>query len=389
MLLESAVAIMALVAACTLHPGVYFAMNAPAAMVGNTVDEAARVITQWGFPVEATHLTQLAHDLGENTVLGRAGGAPTLAVGMANVFSSIVGGQQLMAVWYHFAIMFEALFILTTVDAGTRVGRFLVQAMLKHVHPHLGDTSSWSANLTASVLLVAGWGYFLYQGVVDPLGGINSLWPLFGIANQLLAVIALCLATTVLLKLGQLRTSFVTLVPLAWVGSVTFTAAWQKIFSANPKIGFLSAARGFGEQLTRHPVGSAQAQVLTRTQFNLRVDAVVAGLFLLLVSAIVLISLWRWAGILAGQQSRELKETPIVWLTPEQLLKNPAHHFSRTVHGVGLFCLGLARQLVGETPGPTSPDVCSSGHTQLRHRAALGKAWAERVHAKSNQPRCC
>jgi carbon starvation protein len=364
-------------------------MNAPAAIVGNTVDQAARVITGWGFPVDAANLTQLAHDLGENTVLGRAGGAPTLAVGMANVFSSIIGGQQLMAVWYHFAIMFEALFILTTVDAGTRVGRFLVQAMLKQVHPRLGDTSSWSANLIASVLLVAGWGYFLYQGVVDPLGGINSLWPLFGIANQLLSVIALCLATTVLIKMGRLRTSLVTLAPLLWVGSVTFTAAWQKMFSPDPRIGFLSAARRLGEQLSRTPLDAAKAQVLARTQFNLRVDAVVAGLFFVLVAAIVLISLWRWLGILAGQQPRELKEAPIVWLSPEQLLQNPAHHFSRTVHGVGLFCLGLARQLVGEAPEPTSHDVCSNGHTQSGHRAALGKAWAERAHAKSKQPRCC
>ncbi len=389
MLLESAVAIMALVAACTLEPGVYFAMNAPAAIVGKTAEQAASVITAWGFPVDPANLTHLAHDLGENTVLGRAGGAPTLAVGMANVFSSLVGGQQLMAVWYHFAIMFEALFILTTVDAGTRVGRFLVQAMLKQVHPSLGDTRSWSANLTASVLLVAGWGYFLYQGVVDPLGGINSLWPLFGIANQLLSVIALCLATTVLLKMGRVRTCFVTLVPLLWVGSVTFTAAWQKIFSADPRIGFLSAAHRLGEQLNDPGASGNQAQVLVRTQFNLRVDAVVAGLFLVLVTAIVVISIGRWVGILAGRQSRELKEAPIVWLTPEQLLRNPAHHFARSVHGVGLFCLGLARQLVGEAGPQQPPCSCATGDENAAHRATLGKTWAARVDARSRQPRCC
>jgi carbon starvation protein len=286
--------------------------------------------------------------------------------------------------------MFEALFILTTVDAGTRVGRFLVQAMLKQLHPALGNTSSWSANLLASLLLVAGWGYFLYQGVVDPLGGINSLWPLFGIANQLLSVIALCLATTVLLKMGRARTCFVTLVPLIWVGSVTFTAAWQKIFSADPKIGFLSAARRLGEQLRQGQASIGSPETLMRTQFNLRVDAVVAGLFLVLVSAIVLISLWRWLGMLAGRQPRELKEAPIVWLAPEQLLRNPAHHFSRTVHGAGLFCLGLARQLVGEvSPQPACESPCDAEHGHRDHRLALGKAWAARVDAKSKQPRCC
>jgi len=389
MLLESAVAIMALVAACTLDPGVYFAMNAPAAIVGKTAEHASSVITGWGFPVNAANLTQLAHDLGENTVLGRAGGAPTLAVGMANVFAAIVGGRQLMAVWYHFAIMFEALFILTTVDAGTRVGRFLVQAVLKQVHPHLGNTSSWSANLIASALLVAGWGYFLYQGVVDPLGGINSLWPLFGIANQLLSVIALCLATTVLLKMGRVRTCVITLVPLLWVGAVTFTAAWQKIFCADPKIGFLSAARSLGQQLNQTGAPLADTQTLVRTQFNLRVDAAVAGFFLVLVSGIVLISVWRWIGILTGRQPRALTETPIVWLSPEQLLRNPAHHFSRSVHGVGLFCLSLARQWVGEVTDAPCSHECRSVQARAQHRRAIGKAWAERVQKKSKQPRCC
>jgi len=389
MLLESAVAIMALVAACTLEPGVYFAMNAPPALVGKTVDQAANVITAWGFPIEPARLTRLAFELGESSVLGRAGGAPTLAVGMANVFSSLIGGQQLMALWYHFAIMFEALFILTTVDAGTRVGRFLVQAMLKQLHPALGNTSSWMANLVASVLLVASWGYFLYQGVVDPLGGINSLWPLFGIANQLLSVIALCLATTVLLKMGRIRTCFVTLVPLLWVGSVTFTAAWQKIFSANPKIGFLSAAQRLGEQLNQGTTSVVSTQTLLRTQFNLRVDAAVAGLFLVLVSAIVLISVWRWVGILTGSQPRDLKEAPIVWLTPEQLLRNPVHYFARSAHGVGLFCLSLARQLVGEAPPQQTGPSCEAGGSTHAHRLVLGEAWAKRANSRSQQPRCC
>ena len=389
MLLESFVAIMALVAACTLDPGVYFAMNAPAALVSEHADQASNIITHWGFPVTADTLTNLARDLGENTVLGRAGGAPTLAVGMANVFSSIIGGKHLMAVWYHFAIMFEALFILTTVDAGTRVGRFLVQAMLKLVHPHLGNTKSWTSNLLSSVLLVSGWGYFLYQGVVDPLGGINSLWPLFGIANQLLSVIALCLATTILIKMGNLRTCIATLAPLAWVASVTFTAAWQKIFSPSPNIGFLSAASRIGVQLSQGPVPISKAQTLVRTQFNLRVDAVVAGFFLVLVSAIVLISITHWAAIISGRKPRELKETAIVWLSPEQLLKNPAHHFSRTVHGVGLFCAAMVRQLVGEASPVDNVHTPCASDARFHGRIQLGKDWAKRVDARSEQPRCC
>ncbi len=389
MLLESAVAIMALVAACTLDPGVYFAMNAPAALVSQHTEQASNIITQWGFPVSSATLTSLARDLGENTVLGRAGGAPTLAVGMAGVFSSIIGGQRLMAVWYHFAIMFEALFILTTVDAGTRVGRFLVQAMLKPIHSRLGDTRSWTANLLSSVLLVAGWGYFLYQGVIDPLGGINSLWPLFGIANQLLSVIALCLATTILIKMRRLPTTVVTLLPLTWVTCVTFTAAWQKIFSTNPKIGFLSAARGLSEQLSRGAVPIASAHTIVRTQLNLRVDAVVAGFFMALVLAIVLISIAHWVRLISGSQPRELKETPIVWLSREQLLSNPARHFSRTVHGVGLFCVGLARQWVGEAAPTENVHASCAADAARNDRMQLGKAWAKRVDAKSEQPRCC
>jgi carbon starvation protein len=389
MLLESFVAIMALVAACTLDPGVYFAMNAPAALVSQHADQASNIITQWGFPVTSDTLTSLARDLGENTVLGRAGGAPTLAVGMANVFSSIVGGKHLMAVWYHFAIMFEALFILTTVDAGTRVGRFLVQAMLKLVHPHLGNTRSWTSNLLSSVLLVSGWGYFLYQGVIDPLGGINSLWPLFGIANQLLSVVALCLATTILIKMGRLRTCIATLAPLAWVASVTFTAAWQKIFSSSPSIGFLSAARGIGVQLSQGTGPISNTQTLVRTQFNLRVDAVVAGFFLVLVSAIVLISITHWAAIISGRKPRELKETAIVWLSPEQLLKNPAHHFSRTVHGVGLFCAAMVRQLVGEASPVDNVHTSCASDAGFHGRIQLGKDWAKRVDARSEKPRCC
>jgi len=390
MLLESSVAVMALIAACTLDPGVYFAMNSPAAIVSSNADKAANIISGWGFPVTASNMTVLARDLGENTLLGRAGGAPTLAVGMAQVFSSVIGGRQLMAVWYHFAIMFEALFILTTVDAGTRVGRFLVQAALKQVHPALGDTRSWTANLLSSVLLVGGWGYFLYQGVIDPLGGINSLWPLFGIANQLLSVIALCFATTVLLKMGKFRSCLATLVPLAWVASVTFTAAWQKIFSSNPKIGFLSAARSLGPQLDTTPASLPGAAVLLRTQLNLRIDAAVASFFLLLVAATVILSVWHWFGIVTGQRPRVLKESPIVWLSPAQLLENPVHHFARSIQGLGWFILALARHVVGESADVNGSDQCC--HSELRTSNSMkytGRAWVNRVTRRSNQPRCC
>lgn len=386
MLLESAVAIMALVAACTLDPGVYFAMNAPVAQLGHTVDQAARTITTWGFPLQGATLTELARDLGESTVLGRAGGAPTLAVGMASVFSSLLGGQQLMAVWYHFAIMFEALFILTTVDAGTRVGRFLVQAMLKQLHPGLGDTRSWSSNLLSSGLLVAGWGYFLYQGVVDPLGGINSLWPLFGIANQLLSVIALCLATTVLIKMQKLKSLWVTLLPLVWVSAVTFTAAWQKIFSLDPKIGFLSAARGIEQKLATLAATDPTRVALARTQVNLQVDAVVAGFFFVMVAAIVLICLVHWFALITGRKQPQLKETPIVWLSPERLLARPVRGFARSVNGAALFCITLARQVIGEGPATAVHD---HGEGCARASATAGQSWAARVEARSRQSRCC
>ena len=390
MLLESTVAIMALVAACTLDPGVYFAMNSPAALVTGDAAKAASIISGWGFPVTSTNLTDMARDLGESTLLGRAGGAPTLAVGMAKVFSSVIGGRQLMAIWYHFAIMFEALFILTTVDAGTRVGRFLVQAALKQIHPSLGNTRSWSANLVSSILLVGGWGYFLYQGVIDPLGGINSLWPLFGIANQLLAVIALCLATTVLLKMGKIRSCIAAALPLAWVTVVTFVAAAQKIFSPNPKIGFLSASRSLESQLGSSGLNQAHSLVVLRTQFNLRVDAVVASFFLILVAAIVFISVKHWIAIGSGKDPGTLRESPIVRLRGEQLLEDPSHGFSRSVQGAGLFILALARQVVGESARPTNGEHFGKGNSKTQAaQGKLGRTWADHVKQRSSHPRCC
>jgi carbon starvation protein len=389
MLLESCVAIMALIAACTLEPGVYFAMNSPAAIVSNNAARAAQVISGWGFPVTASTLSHMASDLGESTLLGRAGGAPTLAVGMAQVFSSVIGGRHLMALWYHFAIMFEALFILTTVDAGTRVGRFLVQAALKQIHPSLGETHSWFSNLFASVLLVGGWGYFLYQGVVDPLGGINSLWPLFGIANQLLAVIALCLASTVLLKMGKLRSCLVSLVPLAWVATVTFAAALQKVFSTDPKIGFLAAARGLAAQLGKDGSSEAGIHVVLRTQFNLRVDAAVAMFFLVLVAAIVLLSVWHWIMLITGRRPSVLMETPIVRLSNEQLLDNGARLGRRSIQGASVFVLGLMRQVVGEPVDARGGEASAGAQCKTLAAAEVGRAWVHRVSHRGNQPRCC
>ena len=242
MLLESFVAVMALIAAASLHPGVYFAVNSPAGIVGTTPDAAVATISNWGFPVSTTEMSTLATSVGEQSLFYRTGGAPSLALGMAQIFVQTGGGQAVMAFWYHFAIMFEVLFILTTLDAGTRVGRFMLQDLLGHVSPKLGQTSWLPGMLGTSAVIVAAWGYFLYQGVLDPLGGINSLWPLFGIANQLLAAVALCVGTTILLKMHGTKYMWITCVPLVWLVIVCFTAGWQKIFSPLPAVGFLAQA---------------------------------------------------------------------------------------------------------------------------------------------------
>lgn len=324
MLLESAVAIMALIAACTLEPGTYFAINSPAAIVGSTPSAVTATISGWGFPVTPSDMALLAKNIGEETMFGRAGGAPTLAVGMAHIFSQVIGGPKLMSLWYHFAIMFEALFILTTVDAGTRVGRFLLQAFLGHVWKPLGNLKSYPANVFSSFLLVAAWGYFLYQGVIDPLGGINSLWPLFGIANQLLSVIALCLATTVLIKMGKKKYIGVTLLPMVWLVTVTYTAGLQKIFHPDPKIGFLAQAAQYATQ----PASATTTQLI----FNMKLNALVAGVFLILVTMIVLISIYRWIGLLTGKSPLDLRETPSVWIEEAALASEtsgqawPANH---------------------------------------------------------------
>ncbi|MEG1115336.1 MAG: carbon starvation CstA family protein, partial [Janthinobacterium sp.] len=250
MLMESFVAIMALVAASTIEPGIYFAMNSPAALIGTTAESAAQAISQWGFYVTPDMLTQTAKDVGEHSIISRAGGAPTLAVGMAQILSGAIGGKAMMAFWYHFAILFEALFILTTVDAGTRVCRFMIQDLLGVAVPKMRETKSWTANVVATALTVSLWGYFLYTGVVDPLGGINSLWPLFGIANQMLAAVALILGTVVLFKMKRERFAWATAVPAVWLLICTLTAGFQKLLHSDVKIGFLAHARKYQDALT-------------------------------------------------------------------------------------------------------------------------------------------
>src|SRR5256712_11678807 len=301
MLAESTVAIMAMIAACMLQPGTYFAINSPAGVVGQAPEVAAATVTAWGFPVTAAEMHSLAQAVGEQTLFNRTGGAPAFAVGMAHIFANSLGGQAVMALWYHFAIMFEALFILTVLDAGTRVGRFMIQDALGHVWKPIGRTSWYPSVLATSALIVAAWGYFLWQGVKDPLGGINSLWPLFGIANQLLATVALCVATTIIIKMHKARYASVTLLPLVWLVSVTFTASLHKMFDANPRIGFLSHAR----QLAATG-GNA------RLIFNERLDALVTGVFIVMVGLIFLAAVLEWIRILSGRKEAKVKESPFV-----------------------------------------------------------------------------
>ncbi len=288
MLMESFVAIMALVAASVIEPGIYFAMNAPAAVLGTTPEAVAHTVSQWGFMLTPDMLTQTAQAVGETTIVARAGGAPTLAVGMAQILHQVIGGQAMMAFWYHFAILFEALFILTAVDAGTRAGRFMLQDLLGTFHPALKRTESLPANLIATALCVAAWGYFLYQGVVDPLGGINTLWPLFGISNQMLAAIALLLGTVVLFRMKRERYAWVTIVPTAWLLICTLTAGWQKLFDASPKVGFLAHAARLQAAIDAGTV-IAPARSLAQMQriiMNDYIDAVLAGLFMFVVISV-------------------------------------------------------------------------------------------------------
>jgi carbon starvation protein len=319
MVTEMLVALMALITACALLPGEYFAINAAAAKVvltdSSQAEPVAQMITAAGFPVNAASMNQLAKDVGEDTLFGRVGGAPTFAVGMAKMFSRAFG-DGLMSFWYHFALMFEALFILTTIDAGTRVGRFILQDFLGGIWKPLGNTSSLPANVFASALLVAAWGFFLYQGVVDPLGGINTLWPLFGIANQLLAVIAFSLGTTILIKMGKARYMAVTLAPLALLMTATFSAGYIKLFDANPKMGFISGAKFYADKIA---AGGSDKELKewAAQQFNFTVDTVVTAFFLLAVAVIFLGCLREWIKLLSGSKKAVLNEDPYVALGNE------------------------------------------------------------------------
>ena len=320
MLMESFVAMMALIAASTIDPGVYFAMNSPAALLGTTAQSAAAAVSQMGFVITPEALEQMARDVGEHTIISRAGGAPTLAVGMAHILSNLVGGQTMMAFWYHFAILFEALFILTAVDAGTRAGRFMLQDLLGAFAPSLKRTDSLPANLLATGLCVAAWGYFLYQGVVDPLGGINTLWPLFGIANQMLAGIALMLGTCVLFKMKRGQYAWVTALPTLWLLACTLTAGYQKIFHDDPRIGFVAHANKYQ---AAHDAGTILAPAksiveMERIIFNDYVNASLAGFFIFVVLAVLFYGL-RTVMDARKANGTTAKESPYVAMPAPQV----------------------------------------------------------------------
>ena len=312
MLLESFVGVMAMIAACAMTPGVYFAINSPSSIVGATPAAAAATISSWGYPLSAETMTRLAHAVGEQTLLNRAGGAPSLAVGMAQIFSSTIGGDRLLSIWYHFAIMFEALFILTVLDAGTRVGRFMIQDLGGRFWKPLGRMNWMPSILLSSAIIVGAWGYFLYQGVIDPLGGINSLWPLFGISNQLLAAVALVVATTILLKMDKLKWIWITMTPMSWLVVITMTASYQKIFSPNPRVGFLSQANALAAQINAGKVAAAKIVETQRNVFNLRLDAAVTAVLAAMILVLLAEATVQWYGLLRRTRQPSLRETPYV-----------------------------------------------------------------------------
>ena len=298
MLMEAFVAVMALIAACALDPGVYFAMNAPAALIGTTPESAAAAINAWGFSITPDVLVTTARDIGETTLLSRTGGAPTLAVGMAQILDALIGGPGMKAFWYHYAILFEALFILTTIDAGTRVARFMLQELLGLAYAPFAQTNSWTANIACTALAVAGWGWFLYQGVVDPLGGINTLWPLFGIANQMLAGIALVFCCTVLVRMQRMRYVWIAAVPTLWLLVCTLTAGWQKLMHSDPKIGFIANARRFSDAAARGELIAPAKSIeqMQRIAFNNTLDAALCMVLMAVLVSMVgfaLRAMWR------------------------------------------------------------------------------------------------
>lgn len=319
MLMESFVAIMAMVAASIIDPGVYFAMNSPAAIIGTDVNAVAQTVSSWGFVVTPEVLTATAKEIGENSILSRAGGAPTLAVGIAQILHSVLPGEGMMAFWYHFAILFEALFILTAVDAGTRAGRFMLQDLLGNFVPALRRTEAWGPNLLATGGCVALWGYFLYQGVTDPLGGINMLWPLFGIANQMLAGIALMLCTVVLFKMKRDRYAWVSIVPTTWLLICTTTAGWIKIFDATPAVGFLAQANKYRDAIAAGELiaPSKDFGQMQQVMVNNYINAGLTALFLFVVLSVLVYSIGAIVKARRNPQ-RSDKETPYIALTPEQ-----------------------------------------------------------------------
>lgn len=313
MLTESFVAVMAMIAACVLTPGIYFAINSPAAVIGTDVTAAATTISEWGYTITPDMLTEISNHIEEESILSRTGGAPTFAIGMATIFSQVIGGKALMAFWYHFAILFEALFILTTIDAGTRVCRFMIQEVIGTVYKPFANTEAWLPNITATALSVAAWGYFLYQGVVDPLGGINTLWPLFGISNQMLAGIALIFGTTVLFKMGKKKYTWVTLIPTVLLLVVTLTAGWQKLFHSNPAIGFLSHANKFQEAYNNGEVLAPAKDLgeMRQILFNDYIDAALCAIFMLVVIMVFISAIRIWIKILKNQKL-ELHESSYI-----------------------------------------------------------------------------
>lgn len=318
MLLESFVAIMAMIAATVLEPGVFFAINSPAGVVGKEAVDAVAKINSWGFAVTVEQMQQLARDMGESTLFARTGGAPSLAVGMASIFGSAFG-KHLLALWYHFAIMFEAIFILTTLDAGTRVGRFMLQDMLGNFNKKLGETSYTPSVIFTSSVVVAGWGYFLYIGVIDPNGGVNILWPLFGIANQMLAAIALCVATGILVKSGKLKYAWVTGLPLLWLVMITTTAAYQKVFSTDVRVGFLAAADDLASRLYSGVLPPEKAAVAPQLIFNQHLDAYLTLFFVVVLWVVIVDMLRLCLRYLAGKPVRKLSEAPH---EPSRLVEN-------------------------------------------------------------------
>jgi carbon starvation protein len=314
MLMESFVAVMALIAACILDPGLYFAMNAPAGVLGTTVESASEAVNNLGFTITPQELTAAAAAVQESTLVARTGGAPTLAVGMSEIFSGAFGGDALKAFWYHFAIMFEALFILTTVDAGTRVGRYMLQDTLGNVYKPFSNVN-WKPGLwITSAIVVLGWGYFLYAGVTDPLGGINQLFPLFGIANQLLAAVALTVATTILIKTGRAKYAWVTLIPLAWDAAVTLVASWQKVFSADPKLGFFAQRDKYAAALDQGQVLAPAKDIgqMHTVVLNATVDGVLSVLFAVLITIVIVNAMVVWYRALTSSEPLPSTEVPAV-----------------------------------------------------------------------------